>query len=424
MDDSGHPLPILPSAKLSPSETVLIVAGEVSGDLHAAPVVAAMRRLSPDLRFVGAGGDGLRNEGVELLADVRDLAMMGFSGVPKILPRLWRLKADILDRVRAENIRLAILVDYPGFNLNLARALKSLPDPPRVLNYIAPQLWAWRPGRAEIIRRYVDRLAVVFAFEVEFFRKYGIEPVFVGHPLLDELADYIGREKVHKCESAKVRPISTYALTHFRTYALSPLLALLPGSRPSVAARHLPLMIEAADILRRDHPTLKIAVGRAPAITGPLASGLSPAPHAGWQLSESLAGREIEVWDDSRELLRQATVAAVCSGTATLEAALFGTPQVVVYRTSFLNYRVAKAFVQIPRVSLVNVTAGREVVPELIQREFTPQRLAEELDLLLSDSLRRQRVIEGYADVKGALGQPGGAERVAELAIRIKCVSA
>jgi len=363
--------------------SILIVAGEVSGDLHSSPVVAAMKRRDPDLHFFGAGGDAMREEGVEILASVRQLAVMGFSGIPKILPKLAELKEDILSRIRRDDVRLAILTDYPGFNLNLAQALKGLANPPRILYYIAPQLWAWRPGRAELIRRYVDRMAVVFRFEVEFFRKWGVEATFVGHPLIDEL-----------------RP----ALNVPRTAQTPPLLALLPGSRPSVAKRHLPVLIRSLGAIRRSIPELKVVIG------------------AGASLKEWITREhprlDIEITADARGLLRQATAAAICSGTATLEAALLGAPQVVFYKTSFLNYAIARRFVTIPHVSLVNVTTGKPIVKELIQYNFTTSSLARELTPLLAGS-PPESMIEGYAAVREALGDAGSAERTAALAMEM-----
>ncbi len=326
----------------------------------------------------------MRQEGVDLLADVNDLAVMGFTGIPKILPKLARLKRQILSRVEEESVSLVILVDYPGFNLNLARSLKALPHPPKILYYVAPQLWAWRQGRVKFLQRYVDQLAVVFAFEVEFFLKFGIKAHFVWHPLLDEIAPYLHRNIEKKSDS--------------------PLLALLPGSRPSVALKHLPLMLDAARALRNSMPNLRIGIGRASALRE-------------WTALKDIEKDGVTIWDDSRELLINADAAAVCSGTATLEAALLGVPQVVVYKTSALNYQIAKNFVKIPNVALVNVIVGREVVLELIQSEFSVHRLVTELKRVLTETEARQSIIAGYDEVRLALGSQGAAEKVAEIAV-------
>ena len=177
------------------SNEILIIAGEVSGDVHAAPVVTEMKLKSPGLSFIGTGGPQMRAAGVELLAGLDELAVMGFSDIPKMLPLLYRLKKSLIELVKTRNIRLVILVDYPGFNLNLARALKKLNDPPKVLYYIAPQVWAWRPGRVKLMRKVIDIMAVVFPFEVAIFREGGVPVEFVGHPLLDELRCYLDTDK-------------------------------------------------------------------------------------------------------------------------------------------------------------------------------------------------------------------------------------
>ncbi|MBT7616782.1 MAG: lipid-A-disaccharide synthase, partial [Calditrichaeota bacterium] len=197
---------------------VAVIAGEVSGDLHAAPVIHELKKLNPDLQFFGSGGPEMMDQGVELFAEIEDLAVMGFSGLPRILPRLSRLKKDIIKRVKERNVKLVILVDYPGFNLNLAAALKKLPNPPKIIHYIAPQVWAWRAGRLKKIKRVIDHQAVIFPFEEKLFRDAGVNATFVGNPLLDEIELYRNREKINSEKR---------------------LLAILPGSRFSVASNHI-----------------------------------------------------------------------------------------------------------------------------------------------------------------------------------------
>lgn len=367
----------LDAGQVTGSSSILVVAGERSGDLHLAPVVSAIRKNSPSTHFWGAGGEMMATEGVELLSTTSRLAVMGFTGVPRVLPELARFKKLVLRRVAAERTPLAILTDYPGFNLNLARSLKRLPHPPKIIYYIAPQLWAWRPERAKIIRQYVDRLAVVFPFEVEFFLKYGIEAEFVGHPLLDEIEIASPAER-------------------------EPLLAILPGSRTSVARRNWQVINQTLPELARQLPGVKISLGLV-------------ADHPSW-LRDNPPPVGVEISLDSRALLRRATSAIVCSGTATLEAALLNTPQVVVYRTSPINYLIARRVIGIDSISLVNITAGRKVVPELIQHELNPASLVREVTALFEPSVRA-RMLVGYEQVQGKLGTPGAAERVAALAL-------
>lgn len=332
----------------------------------------------------------MRAEGVELLAEVSDLAVMGFSGLPRLLPYLARLRKQILKEAVQRRTRLALLVDYPGFNLNLAAALKRLPAPPRVMQYIAPQLWAWRAGRINRLRAAVDQLAVVFPFEVELFHQAGIPVAFVGHPLIDELKSY--------------QRLKTSAVNS------PPLLALLPGSRRSVARRHLPVMLQAAREVRSRWGDLHIAMGCAPNLSKEFfSSHLEPKEN-------------IELTWDSRELLARADATVVCSGTSTLEAALLDVPQIVIYRTSALNYQIIRRLIKVQRISLVNIVAGCEVVPELIQKDFKAKPLADRIMNLLLDDGIRQKMLQGYTDVRKRLGSGGAAENAAKLAL--SCMTA
>ncbi|NQU06444.1 MAG: lipid-A-disaccharide synthase [Calditrichaeota bacterium] len=367
------------------TQEIVIIAGELSGDIHAAPVVVEMKQQNPDLAFTGTRGPQMQNAGVELMADLDELAVMGFSGIVRMLPRLTRLKKSILEFVKSHKVKLVILVDYPGFNLNLAEALKKLESPPKILYYIAPQVWAWRAGRVKQIRRVVDRLAVVFPFEFDIFRKADVNIEFVGHPLTDELREYSSN-------------------THDENGGTK-LLALLPGSREQEIRRHLPVMIEAAEFLLEKDDSISLGLG--------CAAEISPELYRSYVRGHD----KISFFHDSRQLLAQASVATVCSGTATLEAALLMVPQVVVYRTSALNYMLAKRLVRLKNIALVNVTAGKEIVPELIQQRLTAQNLANSLYEILSSSQKQSEIIKGYEAVKESLGEGGAAVKVAELAL-------
>ncbi len=379
---------------------ILIVAGEVSGDIHAAPVVNELKRINPDLTFFGAGGDQMREAGVELLADVNDLAVMGFSQLPRILPKLSRLKKSILERVREQNVKLAILVDYPGFNLNLAKALKSLPDPPKVVCYIAPQVWAWRKGRVKKMRGVVDHLAVVFPFEVPIFRDGGIVTTFVGHPLIEELDEYMGVPLLlSKGGTEEISPtLHSRGGIKGGGCQTGTLLALLPGSRLQTMRVHLPIMLKAARQLQIENPGIAIGVGKAPGLD--------------IELYRSILKDDCDsmLWDDGRKLLSSATAVAVCSGTATLEAALLGTPQVVVYHTSWLNYHIIKRLIQLDKIALVNIVAEKSIAPELIQNDLTPDKLANALEPLLTDSSVRNLQLAEMSHVKDKLAIGSGDE--------------
>ena len=233
---------------------ILIVAGEISGDLHGAELVKNFLKLSSDYCFFGAGGELMKSEGVELLSHVNDLAVMGFSGIPKILPTLKALKRNILNRVRKNPVNLAILVDYPGFNLNLAKALKQLPNPPKILEYIAPQVWAWRANRTRKILSYIDHLAVVFPFEERLFKAANVPVTFVGHPLLDELN--LPTVQLKDTNDPKSAILSSDVDEPIQ----NPILALLPGSRKTVAVKHLPIMIESAKLLINEFPNIRFRI--------------------------------------------------------------------------------------------------------------------------------------------------------------------
>ncbi len=385
-----------------PNDEILIVAGENSGDLHAAELVKNFTQAHPEYSFFGAGGELMKSEGVELLAHVNDLAVMGFSGIPRILPALLQLKRVILKRVRDNNVKLAILVDYPGFNLNLAKGLKSLTNPPRILEFIAPQVWAWRPSRVKKIRAYIDHLAVVFPFEESLFKAANIPVTFVGHPLLDELefnsttSGYNGGNL-----ETKYHDMSGTDRTS------KPILALLPGSRKSVTARHLPIIIKSVKLFNDEFPDIRFCIGCAPGLKQYLVDYTSD------------ISIKFEYWDDSRELLAKATAAVVCSGTATLEAALIGAPHVIVYKTSYINYMIIKNLIKLPYIGLVNIVAENRIVPELIQNEFNPSSLFRALSPILRHRSFRNHFYERLLRVKYMLGEPGASHRVSELAYKM-----
>jgi lipid-A-disaccharide synthase len=362
----------------------LVVAGEPSGDLHAARLVAALRDLGP-VRVAGVTGPALRAAGVEPLAAMEDLAVLGFAEIPSRLPALFATRTRLLRALRDFAPNAVVLVDYPGFNLRLGPELKRRGA--RIFYYIAPQVWAWHPERAEAMARWVDQLAVVFPFEESLFRRAGVATTFVGHPLMDGLAPEVD-EAAFRAE--------------LRAGAGQRILGLLPGSRPQELARHLEPMLAAARELTRARADL-IAVL-------PLAPGLEP---RGWSGSD--LGRVRLVRGRTRATQAFATACAVASGTATLETALFGTPLAIVYRTGWLNYLVARRMVRLPRIGLPNILAGEDVAPELLQSAFTPERLAATLAPWLDDPGERERRRAALAVVRERLGGPGASRRAAEL---------
>ncbi len=335
-------------------------------------------------------------EGVELLAELDQLAVMGFVEVLSRLPFFWKLERRILGILDRGSTDLVIPIDYPGFNLRIAKAAAKRGTP--VLFYIAPQVWAWKPKRTARLAEAADRIAVILPFEEEIFRAEGGNATFVGHPLLDQSSEAPGRAGF--CRRAGLDPER-------------PILALFPGSRAQELKRHLAPFLDAARRLVAQRPDLQVAVARAPGIRLALPSGGSEGP------DEGLSQDDVVITDDGTGLLEHARGALVKSGTTTLEAALAGTPFVVAYRTHPLTFAIARRVVRVDHVALANLVVGERVVPELLQNEVTGERLARALGPLLDDTPQRERVQRGLARVRAALGEPGAAGRVAALAEEI-----
>ena len=377
-------------ADMAQGRRVVIVAGEASGDQHAARLIRELAALEPDLTVSGIGGPALERAGALLLYRAEDLALVGFSEVLGKLKVIWRALKGLKQHLKDTRPDLVILVDFPDFNFRVARAAKALGL--KVLYYISPQVWAWRPRRAQTMAKLVDHLAVVFPFEKDFYAQAAPElPVtFVGHPVLDEEAEFLAR-----------------ANDPLPVPAGAELIGLLPGSRLSEISRLMPLLLQAGALIRqkrpRSHFVLPVAPGLDRALLDPY---LEAHPLAGLTV---LPGRAAQVMAQSRLLL-------ICSGTATLQAALAEAPMVVVYKTGALNYALARRLITVPHVAMPNLVAGREVIPELLQQDATPQALAARALDILGNQAVRQEMIEGLKTVRQRLGGPGGGRRAARLA--------
>lgn len=359
---------------------ILISAGEPSGDLHGAGVAQALLQRWPDAQLYGFGGSRMRSAGVALRAHVDELAVMGFAEVARHLPFFLRLLREVrrdLDRAPPD---LVIPIDYPGFNLRLARMARERDVP--VLYYIAPQVWAWHSSRVREMARNTDRIAVLLPFEAPLFEAAGARAEFVGHPLLDRRDDVMSSEAL--CARLGID-------------AGRPILALFPGSRAQEVRRHLALFEAAAERVRARRPDVQAVIAVGDAVPAELyADARSPRT------------------DDNRALLQHATSALVKSGTTTLQAAVAGTPMVIAYRMHPVSYAIARRVVEVDHVGLVNLVAGSRLAPEFIQNDATPDALADALLPLLSDGPERADMIAGLTRVRASLRAPGGADRAAE----------
>ncbi|HEX4960887.1 MAG TPA: lipid-A-disaccharide synthase [Thermoanaerobaculia bacterium] len=361
---------------------LLVVAGEASGDLHGARLISELRRKVPGLSTFGLGGDEMRAAGLEPVAHSSEVAVVGITEVLKVLPRIREVFAELLREVDRRRPALAVLIDFPDFNLRLARKLKERGLP--IVYYISPQVWAWRKGRVKTISRLVDRMLVLFPFELDFYRGHGVDAIHVGHPLVDEVPVL---PQVWDSPDGEEGP--------FRV-------ALLPGSRVSEVEALLPTLLAAVKRLAERLP-VEARIIRAPTI-----------PREMLDETVALSGVTVEIVDGDRfAAVADSHVALCASGTATLEVGLLRTPMVMVYRLAGWTYALARFLVKLPNVALVNLVLGRRVVPELIQGEANPERIAAEAARLLTDAAARNEMRKGLAEVRGRLGEGGASARAA-----------
>jgi lipid-A-disaccharide synthase len=368
---------------------LLVSCGEASGDQYAAELVRHLKPLVPGLSTVGLGGDRLQAQGARLTAHIRDLAVVGLLEVVRHLPRLRGVFRALLAEVDRERPAAAVLIDYPDFNLRLARELHRRGVP--VLYYVSPQVWAWRRGRIRTIRDTARHMIVIFPFEEAIYREARVPVTFVGHPLVD-----------------LVKPASDppALLRGLGLDPARPLVAVLPGSRPQEVAHNLPGLAGAVELLAARQPELQFVLAAAPDLDcGSLRRRVGAAPL-------------LVVSDATHALVAASRLALVASGTATVETALLGTPMVVVYRLSPLTYLLGRPLVRVPHYAMVNLIAGHRAVPELIQGDFTPERVAAAAEPLLGDGPPRQAMLEALAEVRQRLGESGASERAA------RCVAA
>jgi len=371
--------------------SIMIVAGEASGDMHGAKLVAAMREQAPDLAVCGIGGPALAAQGIEILYDSSRLAVVGIIEVISHFRFIREAMQALEKRLREQPPRLLILIDYPDFNLILAKKAKRLGIP--VFYYISPQVWAWRSGRVKTIKKMVDRMAVILPFEKEFYQKCGMTVEYVGHPLMDTVRAAMPRADF--LQSLGIAPDST-------------VIGILPGSRKREIAEMLPIFLAAAKLMQEELVKLVFLLPLAPTLSEDdlLANGLAE------------AGVEVRVVRENRyELMAACNAVMAASGTVSLELAILDVPMVISYRVSPLTYFLGSRLIKIQYASLVNLVAGREVVPELLQHEAVPEKIASATMRLVANQTERTRQLAGLAEVREKLGGAGASAKAARLAL-------
>lgn len=372
---------------------ILISAGEASGELYGAKLIEALRQeaqnrgIAGSIEFFGVGGAAMRAAGCDLVIDAHEIAVVGLAEVVEHLPRIYRRFRELVNEVDRRRPDVAVLIDFPDFNFRLAKQLHKRGIP--VIYYVSPQLWAWRQSRIALVRKYVREMLVIFPFEENFYRQHNVRAQFVGHPLADLPVPSISREQFPAEDDLDPG---------------KPWIALLPGSRKGEVARIFPTLLESAQLLGPEY-----------VYTVPIASTLS----RDWMGSfvQKQPGVKVHFTRDARATLLHARAAVVASGTSTLEAALIGTPFVMVYRVAALTWLLGRRLVKVDRFAMANLIAGKDVVPELVQHNFTAREVCRQLRPLLSDGERREAMIEAFREIRQKLA-PGADETASQRAAR------
>ena len=370
---------------------VLISCGEPSGDLYAGALAREILSRDPSATITGFGSERLRAGGATLIADFEGLSVTGLLEVARVLPRTYAVYRQIVAHATEHRPDVFVAVDFPDFNFRLAHAMKRLGVP--VVYYISPQLWAWRPGRIKTMRRIADRVLVIFPFEEDIYRKAGVPVEWVGHPLFDV--------------SPAPQPRDAF-LTDLRLDPSKPMVALLPGSRINEVRAILAGLLDSARIIHARLPTAQFVIARAPHLPNGLFQGIASS-----DLPIAMVDRATD------DVLAAADVALLASGTVTVQAAIRECPMVVVYRLSPLTYRLGRPFVHVDTFAMANLVAGRQVVPELVQDDFTPEAVASHAISLLQDSSRAAAMRADLREVRSRLGQPGASGRAADAILTV-----
>jgi len=371
----------------------MISCGEASGDLYAAALTAELHAREPDAEIFGFGGQRLRSAGGHLVGDYGGLAVTGLTEAIRVVPRSFAMLRRLVDAARDLRPHVFVAIDSPDFNFRLLAALRRLGIP--IVYYVSPQLWAWRPGRMETMKTYVDRVLVIFPFEERLYREAGVDVQFVGHPLVDLAKSGQPREPF-----LRERGLDPAA----------PTVALLPGSRKNELDRTVPIMAATVPLIRARVPDVQFVVACAPAMADSLFAPL---------VVGDIGSRVVLVRERTDDVLAASDVVITASGTATIQSTLHERPMVVVYRLSPLTYRLVKPFGRVDMYAMPNLVAGSRIVPELIQADFTPERTAAEALKFLTDRDLYEHTRQALAQVRQQLGPPGASARAAEAVLEV-----
>lgn len=370
--------------------TIMVSCGEASGDLYAGALVTELQRLAPSTRVFGLGGPRLAGAGAELVGDYRGLAVTGLTEAIRVLPRSFAMLRRLRSRLVNDRPDALVAIDFPDFNFGLAKSARRLGIP--VVYYISPQLWAWRSGRIHTMKTIATKVLVIFPFEQPIYERAGIPVEFVGHPLIDLIRVTVDRgELLSMCGLAPDAPT----------------VALLPGSRPNEVRATLPTLAAAAELIRSHVPAVQFIVARAPHLATSLFTPLSST-----RAVAIVEGRADDV-------LSASDVVVTASGTATVQTALHQRPMVIVYRVSTLTYRLGRPFVKLDTFGMVNLVSGRRIVPELMQDDFTPERVADEVRSLLTDPARAEAMRADLREMRTRLGDVGASRRAAAAVLAV-----
>jgi lipid-A-disaccharide synthase len=372
------------------AKKILLVAGEVSGDLHGSHLVEAIQRLEPEVQFFGVGGEGLERRGMKLLYWSHSLSVVGITEVFVKLRMILKALRGLKKSLEKEKPDLVILIDFPDFNLRLAKIVHRRGIP--ILYYISPQVWAWRPNRIKSIARLVKKMVVLFPFEVSLYESAGVDVEWVGHPLLDIVKPTLSKEEA------------------FQQFGLDPkrrTISLLPGSRVHEVERLLPPLLASAHLLQEEIPDLQFVI--------PLASGIPKAILLSYIKNSPVKLVEHYTYD----VMNLSELLITASGTATLEGAILGKPMIIIYKVSWPSYWIGRALIRVDHIGLVNLVAEKEIAPELIQKDVHPQRIADEALRILRDPILSQKMGDSMGEVRQRLGEPGAAQRAAHVVISL-----